>query len=209
MAVSGHFRQRSKFWGLLRGLTEIYGSFFVLNVWRLSLRSYITVKKLIGSLVAMVTRSKLVIFSRILTTQFFQGYSSSVAIQHRWTAIIPLCRAGNSVLQLLSELFAICSKFPSGSPQTSNSVRSLMLTLTKIDAKMAIVEWVFKLGAWFFLHLVAPLQVFKIYNGFSPKLQGDLLANRQKWLFCVIFHKNQSFWSSCEVWLNYMAHLLY
>ena len=132
MAVSRHFRQRSKFWGLLRGLTEICGSFFVLNVWRLSLRSYITVKKLIGSLVAMVTRSKLVIFSRILTTQFFQGHSSSVAIQHRWTAIIPLCRAGNCVLQLLSELFAICSKFPSGSPQTSKSVRSLMLTLSHL-----------------------------------------------------------------------------
>ena len=73
MAVLGHFRQRSKFWGLLRGLTEIYGSFFVLNVWRLSLRSYRTDKKLIGSFVAMATRSKLVIFSRILTTQFFKA----------------------------------------------------------------------------------------------------------------------------------------
>ena len=59
---------------------------------------------------------------------------------------------------------------------------------------MAILPWVFKLGAWFFLHLVAPLQVFQIYSGFSAKPQGDLLANRQKWLFCAIFHKKSKFW---------------
>ena len=62
MAVLRHFPQKSKFWELLRGLTELYGSFIVLKVWGLWLRSYITAMTLIGSLVAMVTRSKLVNF---------------------------------------------------------------------------------------------------------------------------------------------------